>query len=342
MELRLQIRPYAFNLTRPLQTAAGVLQLRRGWLLRLQDSAGHLGWGEVSPLEAEQFEACQAALVRMLEPGALWSALSLEQLLTKVPAAVAFAIGAALAELAGDLGSVSSGEWLQAPASAHLLPAGKTMLDALEHLLTFAPSNAPSNLRLTLKWKVAACDPEEEWRLLKVLLDQLPASARLRLDANAGWDRLQAWRWVERMREDSRLEWFEQPLAASDLEGLKAIAAVVPVALDESLQVHPTWRDQWQSWQVRRPLLEGDPRPLLRQLSCGVPRLMLSTAFETGIGGRWLSHLAALQVQGATPAAPGLAPGWCPQGPLFSSDPFEVWGAAGSSVEYPGNSSTLL
>ena len=135
----------------------------------------------------------------------------------------------------------------------------------------------------------------------------------------------------------SALEWLEQPLAADDWEGLQAIAAVLPVALDESLQAHPSWRDDWESWQVRRPLLEGDPRPLLRDLMRGKPHLMLSTSFETGIGGRWLAHLAALQAQGPTPAAPGLAPGWCPAGPLFSSDPAEVWAAAEMSEECDEN-----
>jgi O-succinylbenzoate synthase len=324
MELRLQIKPYAFNLNRPLHTAGGVLQQRRGWLLRLEDAAGRLGWGEVSPLEAEQHEACQAALVRMMELGVVWTVSSLEYWLATVPAALAFALGAALAELDGELGSASSAGWLQAPTSAFLLPAGVAMRDALDRLLASVDSNLP----FTLKWKVAVCGHEEEWGLLQALLDKLPASARLRLDANGGWDRLQAWRWVEQLRGDPRLEWFEQPLAADDWEGLQAIAALVPVALDESLQVHPTWRDQWESWQVRRPLLEGDPRPLLRDLLRGKPRLMLSTSFETGIGGRWLEHLAALQAQGKTPAAPGLAPGWCPAGPLFSSDPSEVWAAA--------------
>ncbi|MEJ6827287.1 MAG: o-succinylbenzoate synthase [Synechococcus sp. ArSW.bin.68] len=324
MELRLQIKPYAFNLNRPLHTAGGVLQQRRGWLLRLEDAAGRLGWGEVSPLDAEQHEACQAALVRMMELGVVWTVSSLEYWLATVPAALAFALGAALAELDGELGSASSAGWLQAPTSAFLLPAGVAMRDALDRLLASVDSNLP----FTLKWKVAVCGHEEEWGLLQALLDKLPASARLRLDANGGWDRLQAWRWVEQLRGDPRLEWFEQPLAADDWEGLQAIAALVPVALDESLQVHPAWRDQWESWQVRRPLLEGDPRPLLRDLLRGKPRLMLSTSFETGIGGRWLEHLAALQAQGKTPAAPGLAPGWCPAGPLFSSDPSEVWAAA--------------
>ena len=324
MELRLQIKPYAFKLNRPLHTAAGVLQQRRGWLLRLEDSSGRLGWGEVSPLAAEQHEACHSALVRMMELGVVWTVSSLEHLLATVPAALAFAIGAALAELDGQLGSVSSAGWLQAPRSAFLLPAGVAMRDALDRLL----SSVDSNLSFALKWKVAACDPEEEWCLLQGLLDKLPSSARLRLDANGGWDRLQAWRWVEQLRGDPRLEWFEQPLAADDWEGLEAISAVLPVALDESLQAHPTWCDQWVGWQVRRPLLEGDPRPLLRDLVRGKPRLMLSTTFEAGIGGRWLAHLAALQAQGPTPAAPGLAPGWCPAGPLFSSDPAEVWAAA--------------
>ena len=329
MELRLQIKPYRFNLNRPLHTAAGVLQHRRGWVLRLEDSAGRFGWGEVSPLEAEQHEACQAALVRMMELGVVWTVSSLEHWIATGPAALAFAIGAALAELDGELGSASSAGWLQAPMSAFLLPAGVAMRDVLDRLLASVDPNLP----FTLKWKVAVCDHEEEWCLLQGLLDKLPALARLRLDANGGWDRLQAWQWVERLRGDSRLEWLEQPLAADDWEGLQAIAAVVPVALDESLQAYPTWRDQWESWQVRRPLLEGDPRPLLRDLLRGRPRLMLSTAFETGIGGRWLAHLAALQAQGETPAAPGLAPGWCPAGPLFSSDPAEVWAAAEMSEE---------
>jgi O-succinylbenzoate synthase len=260
----------------------------------------------------------------MTRPGVVWTASSLERWLAIAPAAWAFAIGAALAELDGELGSATCGGWLPAPTSAFLLPAGVAMRDALDRLL----SSVDFNLPFALKWKVAACDPDEELGLLQGLLDKLPSTARLRLDANGGWDRLQAWRWVEHLRGDQRLEWFEQPLAADDWEGLEAISAVVPVALDESLQAHPTWRDQWEGWQVRRPLLEGDPRPLLRDLVRGKPRLMLSTTFETGIGGRWLAHLAALQAQGETPAAPGLAPGWCPAGPLFSSDPAEVWAAA--------------
>ena len=88
-------------------------------------------------------------------------------------------------------------------------------------------------------------------------------------------------------------------------------------------------REQWLGWQVRRPTVDGDPRPLLRALQDGMAHRMVSTAFETGIGRRWLHHLAALQWVGPTPVAPGLAPGWCPEGNLFSDEPALVWAAAG-------------
>ena len=80
---------------------------------------------------------------------------------------------------------------------------------------------------------------------------------------------------------------------------------------------------------MRRPASEGDLRPLLAALQAGKTNLGLSTAIETGIGRRLLAHLAALQAQGPTPTAPGLAPGWRPQGELFAADPERGWGAVG-------------
>ena len=182
--------------------------------------------------------------------------------------------------------------------------------------------------RCTFKWKVATAPDVLERQLLEQLLQRLPPTARLRLDANGGWDRSTAEAWMQRLRDDPHLDWLEQPLPVEDQAGLEQLAALGPVALDESLDQHPELRRSWSGWQVRRPALEGDPRLLLRELQVGLPQRMLSTAFETGIGRRWLEHLAGLQAQGPTPAAPGLAPGWTPAGPMFSNDPEQVWAAA--------------
>ena len=316
--MKLQWRPFRLVLPRPLVTAAGRIDAKRGWLLRLEGTDGAVGWGEAAPLDGE-VGALERAIADL---GPVVQRSELEQWLAagRLPGSLAFALGAGLAELDG----LPRRRWLPAPAPAHLLPAGPAALAALDALLATPPA-AP----LAVKWKVAVHSSGEERAVLEQLLQLLPVDARLRLDANGGWDRATAWQWAERLAAEPRLQWLEQPLPAHDVAGLAAIAARVPVALDESLQIHPASADAWPLWQVRRPSQEGDPRPLLAALEAGRPWLMLSTAFETGIGRRWLHHLAALQAEGATPAAPGLAPGWQAAGALISADPQAVWEAAG-------------
>ena len=311
-------------------TAHGALAQRRGWLLRLEAADGRLGWGEALALEPEQGSLAGgrasglagglAGAIQALPQG--MGRPQIEAAIGAAPKSLAFALGAALAELDG-LGSLGRGGWLQAPASAWLLPAGERALEELERVLASEPSPPPQ----AFKWKVAALPARQELDLLELLLQRLPAGALLRLDANGGWDRATAAAWADRLVSEPRLEWLEQPLPPGDQEGLAALAARLPVALDESLRASPALAASWPGWQVRRPLLEGDPRPLLAALEAGQPHWMVSTALETGIGRRWVHHLAALQALGPTPTAPGLAPGWCPQGDLFSADPQLVWQA---------------
>ncbi len=320
-ELSLQWRPFAVALPQPLATAAGALHRRQGWLLRLQGADGRVGWGEAAPLDGDLGPL--AAAIEALGPVCASSDLEARLAMNALPPCLAFALGAALAELQG----LPRRRWLAPPASARLLPSGEAALDALAALERQAPA-----LPWVLKWKVAVCADALERSVLEQLLRRLPAAAQLRLDANGGWDRVTAAAWAERLAGEPRLQWLEQPLDPADQAGLAALAERIPVALDESLQRDPGLRQSWRGWQVRRPSQEGDPRPLLAALEAGRPRLMLSTAFETGIGRRWLGHLAALQAEGPTPVAPGLAPGWQPAGGLASADPAEVWQAAAAQA----------
>ena len=104
MTLRLQRRRFRFALLQPLRTAAGVLQERCGWLLRLQGDQGAVGWGEVAPLQPHQFTACEHALAAL--PDVL-SQAQLETVLRETPGPVGFGVGAALAELQGVVGVAS-------------------------------------------------------------------------------------------------------------------------------------------------------------------------------------------------------------------------------------------
>lgn len=321
--LQLEWRPFRLPLLRPLVTARGPLRAKRGWLLRLLTPEGAVGWGEAAPLDGDLGPLERALPALAVQP----TVAALEAALPSLPRPLAFALGAALAELAG----LPDRRWRLAPPAAQLLPAGEAALAVLAGLPATATAGGPP----VFKWKVAVGAEAQERQLLELLLQRLPSGSQLRLDANGGWDRPTAGRWAERLVGEPRLAWLEQPLAAEDRAGLMALAQrfpSLPLALDESLVLHPEWRGSWRGWQVRRPSQEGDPRPLLAALEQGQPRLMLSTAFETGIGGRWLAHLAALQAEGPTPAAPGLAPGWLPQdSPLLSADPAVVWQAAAAA-----------
>lgn len=368
-------RPFRLPLARPLVTAQGALTEKRGWLLRLeaegpgdsnlsapslnatspgtpsggapnfgatspgQAAPACLGWGEAAPLcftpaTAQERQRELAAAIRAL--GRALPRQELEASLPSLPPELAFALGLALAEADGLVGAAAGG-WLAAPPSAVLLPAGQAAVTALAAAL-----DRPPVPPFTCKWKVAAAGDDAERELLEQLLARLPVGSRLRLDANGGWDRATAWQWAERLEEDPRLEWLEQPLAPADLPGLQELARRVPVALDESLQHDPALCRHWPGWQVRRPAVEGDPRPLLAALQQGgggASAVVLSTAFESGIAQRLVGHLAALQSQSATPAAPGLAPGWSLASPLCAADPETVWQAAGANLQAEGGHS---
>ena len=324
--LRLVWRPFELPLPQPLRTAAGPLAAKRGWLLRLSCANGAVAWGEAAPLSLEdgtsQAHDALALAIEALGPERRRTDLEAQIAKASCPPALAFALGAALAERDGLVGAAPAG-WLPPPLGAQLLPAGEAALAALE--LALQGQVVPG---LTFKWKVAVLADAEERRVLEQLLSRLPATALLRLDANGGWDRPTAHAWAARLAAEPRLQWLEQPLPPADHAGLQALATQLPLALDESLMAAPGLRCSWSGWQVRRPSQEGDPRPLLAELTARRPRLMLSTAFETGIARRWLHHLAALQAQGPTPVAPGLASAWQASGPLLSGDPAVVWEAA--------------
>ena len=145
-------------------------------LLRLQRSHFAPTHGPLIVIQPQQFMACEQALVAL--PDELPQA-QLEAVLREAPGPVGFGLGAALAELQGVVGAAAPQGWLKAPAPALLLPAGEAMLSALE-----AASASMGGLEsCTFKWKVATAPDGLERQLLEQLLQRLPPTARLRLDA---------------------------------------------------------------------------------------------------------------------------------------------------------------
>ena len=322
MKLIINIKPFSFQLTKKLITSQGIIHNKVGLLLQIKDSNGNYGWGEVSPIEKKELEKSIESLDFI---GKQTTKDSIENYLFELPGALAFGLGSCLADLESLTQRKLNLEGFDVAKSAYLLP---TDIDPLESIRKYVDESNEKKSSCTIKWKVSHLENNfKEEKTLQKILDILPNNFKLRIDPNGGWSRQKAQEWSNELKNEPRLEWIEQPLPSKDIEGLFSLATQIPIALDESLVEFPYLRKTWKSWQIRRPALDGDPRLLLKEIEQEDSQTVISTAFETGIGRRWVNHLAARQVKGGNPCAPGLAPGWCPKGPLFNNNPKLVWEA---------------
>ena len=273
MTYRFSHRLYRLPLRTPLRTAHGPWAEREGILVRLEDAAGAVGFGEIAPIPwfgtetlAEAEELCRKFGDRVTD-----------EVLDQVPAklgAVRFALAAARSKPVEVLGAA------RVPLTA-LLPAGKAALEVL-------PARVEAGW-LTFKWKVGVGAPEEELGLLDELIDKLPAYAKLRLDANGAWDRRQAERWLARCA-DRPIEFVEQPVDPADESTLHGLAEDFPVklALDESIaQLDEARRWQAEGWAgifVLKPALAGPLEDIAAWVVANEADVVLSSAIETALG----------------------------------------------------------
>ena len=271
MTYRFCYRSYRLPLRVPLRTAHGLWGEREGLLVRLEDEAGRVGYGEIAPIPwfgsetlAEAEEICRALGDRVAD-----------QVLDAVAArfgCVRFAVAAARAR-----------EGAPVPTSARLpvaalLPAGRAGLAAL-------PGKLEAGF-LAFKWKVGVESPDEELGVFDDLLGLLPAYTRLRLDANGAWERRHAQRWLARCA-DRPVEFVEQPVAAGDDDTLLGLAREFPVtlALDESV-VRLADAKRWQGlgWPgvfVIKPALCGPLAEIGQWIGETKADVVFSSAIET-------------------------------------------------------------
>lgn len=285
-----EFKPYRRPLRAPLRTAHGLWAEREGLILRLEDGDGTVGYGEVAPLPwfgtetlAEAAEVC----------GKFGGTVDGE-VLDAVPArfgCVRFALACARSEIVGrdhripprelaGSGDPALQQTTRLPVTG-LLPAGREALAAL-------PAKLEAGY-LSFKWKVAVGDVDDELGIFDDLLAALPAYARLRLDANGGWERRQAAKWLERCAERP-VEFVEQPVKPGDEAALLGLAADYPVtlALDESvtdLSSARRWQGKgWGGVFVIKPALTGPLDELVAWAAETKAEVVLSSAIETALG----------------------------------------------------------
>jgi O-succinylbenzoate synthase len=285
-------RAYRLPFKQPVRTSHGLWTEREGVIVRLEAQSGKIGWGEAAPVahfgmeRQSDLAARCAAVPRLLERHvpAEWA--------VRCPT-LANAIEMALNEIGGPSPEVPTGAAVAArepdgssfyPVAA-FLPAGRAALAAV-------PAKAEMGFR-TFKWKVGVWDLGDELAILDDLCAALPTGAVLRLDANGGWERRAAERWLE-VCAKRPVEFVEQPVAADSgavdlLLGLSGDYPT-PLALDESLvadQDLDQWIGRgWPGYYVVKPLLFADPIGALLKLEKAGARVVFSSALETAVGAR--------------------------------------------------------
>jgi len=279
----LAYRRYRLPLRVAVRTAHGVLSERTGVLVRLEDESGAVGWGEAAVLPWFGTETADEVVAVC---SILGERMTAEQL-ASVPVrlrCLRFALQTAT--------SVKASTTQKHLPVAALLPAG---LPALKKIAPLAEAGFR-----TFKWKVGVGDMADELALLDDVCAALPGGAKLRLDANGAWQRLQAEHWLERCAERP-VEFIEQPVAA-DARGTEDLLCGLandyptPIALDESLagegEVERWLTVGWPGVFVVKPSLLGDAAGTLARLAEAKAKVVFSSALETAAGARAALRLA--------------------------------------------------
>ncbi len=234
----------AYRLEIPLQTsyelAYGSFEAVENLVVRLQTESGLTGWGCAAPdshVTGETLEGNLDALREVLFPALQQSGEStVEELLRKIgeeaprdPAARA-AVDLALHDLWAKRRGVSVQALLG--GSGRGIPTSITIgIMSVEETCTAAAEQLAEGFEI-LKIK-GGRDPDEDIARIRALRRACGPDVTIRLDANQGYSVDQARAVMGALVEE--IEFLEQPVDASDLDGLAALAAVavVPVMADE-------------------------------------------------------------------------------------------------------------
>jgi o-succinylbenzoate synthase len=255
------MRPFRLQLAAPLASSQERFDVREGFLFSVRAGEAALGFGEAMPLPrfgTEERAACAAALShaeRALSGASLPRSFSeMESLLESIAAlrtakAARCAVEGALLDAWARAEGVPLSRLLSDAATSHIGIACLLTAEEGRALALQAREAAEDGYR-TVKVKVGRRSVQEDVDRVSAIRGALPATSRIRVDANGAWSEAEAEDALSRMA-DLGLELCEEPLAPGSWEGLARLSKRVPVALaaDESLHLPHALR-----WLLKRPL----------------------------------------------------------------------------------------
>jgi O-succinylbenzoate synthase len=288
---------------RSLNTNHGEWDIRDGIILRLDDQAGGIGAGEIAPISWFGSETMEQALDFCRQLPTEITEETIFAIPDELPACQ-FGFESALEKMGsgewGDAGTRGGGDAVKEfDMSVHpsisvssfsgLLSAGEVALEQWESLWQ-------QGYR-TFKWKIGVYAIAIELKIFELLTHSLPASAKLRLDANGGlsYDEANLWLWTcDNLKANPEIsleiEFIEQPLPVDQLEGMLELSMFygTAIALDESVatlgQLVNCYEQGWRGIFVIKPGIIGSPSQLRQFWQQHQIDTVFSSVFETAIG----------------------------------------------------------
>lgn len=228
---------FSLSLVRPLETAAGPIERREGFLVRL--GAGPVGIGEATPLAGwtEGLDACREAIGGAIDEVATLAPGEALPPMAETPAA---RHGLELAHL--DRAARVAGEplyrYLGGGRRISTLPVNATVGDGGVDETARDAEAAVAEGFGTIKLKVGGRSVAEDLERVRAVRAAVGDAPELRVDANGAWSVDEAERAVEGF-DDLDVAVVEQPLEPEDLAGHSALRGRgVEIALDEALSTH--------------------------------------------------------------------------------------------------------
>jgi o-succinylbenzoate synthase len=176
-------------------------------------------------------------------------------------------------------------------AFSYLLPAGEVALQSWQ--------SAWNQGSRTFKWKIGVAAIADELKVFNQLIQILPPSAKLRLDANGGLTQQETHQWLKAADEAGIVEFLEQPLPPGQFDAMLEIRTrySTPIALDESVatltQLEECYQRGWQGVFVIKAAIAGSPKRLRQLCQDYNIDAVFSSVFESAIARQAALQLAA-------------------------------------------------
>ncbi len=309
---------YKIPLRKTLKLKNHSIDSRAGLILKMFDSDGNCGFGEIAPLPGFSRESLQEAKFQTIqicnslkesvspqEPEKIIGAM--KSFPEEVYPSVSFGVASALLILSASVRNISLSELFNKDCSSRL---------ELNALLNCEKEEIPAELAHikeskygSVKLKVGNRDLSEDIVLTRKVSEQLGESIKLRLDANRSWGIEQTVAFHNETK-DCLIEYIEEPVSnSSELQVLLADSSIdIPVALDETLteiEISDFRKFSSVSALVLKPTLLGMEKTIsfaelakTQNISC-----VFSSSYESVLG---LSIIAQLAAGKCTNSACGL------------------------------------